>query len=79
MKIYSKNCDYSDNTGAVSHIRQKKVKLKLTVFALVTQSCPTLYNPMNSNPPHSSVHGILPASILEWVASSLSYMYLGTD
>ena len=30
MKIYSKNCDYSDNTGAVSHIRQKKVKLKLT-------------------------------------------------
>ena len=32
---------------------------------LVTQSCPTLYNPMNYGPPGSSVHGILQARILE--------------
>ena len=38
------------------------------VKVLVAQSCPTLYNPMDSSPPTSSVHGILQAIILEWVA-----------
>ena len=32
------------------------------------KSCPTLCNPMNCSPPGSSVHGILQARILEWVA-----------
>ena len=36
----------------------------------VTQSCPTLYDPMDCSPPGSSVHGTLQASILEWVAIS---------
>ena len=40
--------------------------------SLVTQSCPTLYDPMDSKPPGSSVHGILQARILEWVAISFS-------
>ena len=35
---------------------------------LVTQSCPSLCNPMDSSPPGSSVHGILQARIMEWVA-----------
>ena len=34
------------------------------------QSCPTLCNPMDCSPPGSSVHGILQARILEWVAIS---------
>ena len=34
----------------------------------VTQSCPTLCDPMDCSPPSSSVHGILQARILEWVA-----------
>ena len=34
----------------------------------VTQSCLTLCDPMNCSPPGSSVHGILQARILEWVA-----------
>ena len=38
----------------------------------VTQSCPTLCDPMNCNPPGSSVHGILQARVLEWVAISFS-------
>ena len=38
----------------------------------VTQLCPNLCNPMDSSPPGSSVHGILQARILEWVASSFS-------
>ena len=32
------------------------------------QSCPTLCDPMDCSPPVSSVHGILQARILEWVA-----------
>ena len=33
-----------------------------------TQSCLTLCNPLNCSPTDSSVHGILQARILEWVA-----------
>ena len=36
------------------------------------QSCPTLCNPMDCSPPGFSVHGILQARILEWVAVSFS-------
>ena len=39
---------------------------------LVTQSCPTLCDPMDCSPPGSSVHGILQARILEWVAMAFS-------
>ena len=38
----------------------------------VTQSCPTLCDPVDCNLPGSSVHGILQARILEWVAISFS-------
>ena len=38
----------------------------------VAQSFPTLCNPMDCSPPGSSVHGILQARILEWVAISFS-------
>ena len=36
--------------------------------ALVIQLCLTLWDPMDYSPPGSSVHGILQARILEWVA-----------
>ena len=39
---------------------------------LITQSCPTLCDPMDCSPPGSSVHGILQAIILEWVVISFS-------
>ena len=38
------------------------------------QSCPTPCNPMDSSPTGSSVHGILQARILEWVAIAFSSM-----
>ena len=38
----------------------------------VTQSCPTLCDPMDCSPPDSSVHGIFQAWILEWVPVSFS-------
>ena len=34
------------------------------------QSCRTLCDPMDHSPPGSSVHGILQARILKWVACS---------
>ena len=39
-------------------------------FCLVAKSCPTFCDPMDCNPPGSSVHGIFQARILEWVAIS---------
>ena len=39
---------------------------------LVAQSCLTLCDPMDHSPPGSSVHGIVQARILEWVATSSS-------
>ena len=36
------------------------------------QSCPTVSDPMDCSPPGSSVHGILQARTLEWVAISFS-------
>ena len=38
----------------------------------VTQSCPTLYNPMDCSLPASSFHGIFQARIVKWVAISFS-------
>ena len=42
------------------------------VKMLVVQSCPTFCHHMDCRPPGSSVHGILQARILEWVAISFS-------
>jgi len=38
----------------------------------VTQSCPTLCDPMDRSLPGSSVHGIFQAIVLEWIAISFS-------
>ena len=50
----------------------KKYLLKRKKESEVTQSCPTLCNPVDGSLPGSSVHGILQAKILEWVAISFS-------
>ena len=42
------------------------------VVVLVTQSCPTLCNPVDCNPTGSSVSEILQARVLEWVAIPFS-------
>ena len=44
--------------------------LVVVVKVIVTQSCPTLCNPMDCSPPGSSVHGIPQARIMEWVSMS---------
>ena len=47
-------------------------KVTKEVKVLVTQSCPTLCNPLNYSPPGSSVHGTLQVRILEWVTIPFS-------
>ena len=48
------------------------VKKTIKVKVLVAQSCPILCDPMDYSLPGSSVHGILQARILEWVAIPFS-------
>ena len=43
----------------------------------VTQSWPTLHDPIDCSLPGSSVHGIFQARIMEWVAISFSRKELG--
>ena len=64
MHFYSIN--FSHNFLPQSFFRTRKVK------ALVTQSYLTFCNPMDCSPPGSSVHGILQARILEWIAVPFS-------
>ena len=40
----------------------------LCVLCLIAQLCPTLCDPMDYSPPGSSVHRVLQARILEWIA-----------
>ena len=40
--------------------------------SVIAQSCLTLCNPMDCSPPGSSVHGMLQAKVLEWVAMPCS-------
>ena len=44
-----------------------KNMLNISVYVLVAQSCPTLWDHVDCNPPGFSVHGILQARALEWV------------
>ena len=51
---------------AMQKIKTSKLKV------LVAQSCPILCDPTDCSPPGSSVHEILQARIVEWVAISFS-------
>ena len=46
--------------------------LELCMCAKSLQLCPTLCDSMDCSPPGSSVHGILQAGMLEWIAISFS-------
>ena len=48
----------------------------MKVKVLVAQLCLTLCHPMACSGPGSSVHGILQAGILEWVATLLQRVFL---
>jgi len=48
------------------------ISINLAAAAKSLQSCPTLFDPIDSSPPGSPVRGILKARTLEWVAISFS-------
>ena len=50
----------------LENVKMEKMKVK------VAHLCLTLCNPLVCSPPWSSVHGILQARILEWVAIPFS-------
>ena len=58
------------NTGVGCHFLLQCMKVKSE--SEVAQPRPTLSDPMDCSPPGTSVHGILQARILEWVAISFS-------
>ena len=58
------------NTGVGCHFFLQCMKVKSE--SEVTQSCPTLCDPIDCSLPSSSVHGIFQARVLEWVAIAFS-------
>ena len=58
------------NTGVGCHFLLQCMKVKSE--SEVTQSCPTLSDPMDCNLPGSSVHAIFQARVLEWGAIAFS-------
>ena len=58
------------NTGVGCHFLLQCMKVKSE--SEVTQSCPTLHDPMDCSPSGSSIHGIFQARVLEWGAITFS-------
>ena len=62
----------NDRSGQTYFTRPWKAPSIITLCVWVSQSCPTLCDPMNCSPPVCSVHEVLQARILEWVAIPFS-------
>ena len=58
------------NTGVGCHFLLQCIKVKSE--SEVSQSCPTLSDPMDCSLPGSSAHGIFQARVLEWGAIAFS-------
>ena len=60
------------SSGSSRSMGKTQMNVCVCVRAKSLLSCPTLCAPMDCSPPGSSVHGILQAGILEWVATPSS-------
>ena len=58
------------STGVSCHFLLQCMRVKSE--SEVTQSCPTLRNPVDCSLPGSSIHGVFQARVLEWVAIAFS-------
>ena len=70
--ITSLNLTEGTKTGAKWPYQWYDLMVYFPVCIQSLQSCLTLCDPMDCSPPVSSVHGILQARILEWLASPFS-------
>ena len=62
------------NTGVGCHFLLQCMKVKSE--SEVTQSCPTLSDPMGCSLPGSSFHGVFQGTVLEWGAIAFSNLEL---
>ena len=69
--MLAKECSKFSKPGSLG-ISNFLEEISAATAAKLLQSCPTLCNPVDGSPPGSSVHGILQARTLEWVAISSS-------
>ena len=60
----------------ITYMRNLKDNIYIYICVLFTQSCLTLCNPTDYSLPGSSVHEILQARMLVWVAISFSSIYI---
>ena len=63
---------YCNKYTKLKYLQSEWYSLMYESESEVAQSCPTLCDPVDCSPPGSSVHGVLQARILEWVAISFS-------
>ena len=71
QSAYKDSCSMIDDPAQVFPVTTFP-RASIRFVCLVAQLYPTLCDPMNSSPPGSSVHVILQARILEWVANLFS-------
>ena len=64
------SCDEGENNKY--HFLRKCNNIMCVCACSVAKLCPALYNSIDCSPPGLSVHGILQASLLDWVTISFS-------
>ena len=75
MMLWKCYTQYASKFGKLSsghRTRKGQFSFQSQRTCVVSQSCLTLCDPVDCNLPGSSIHGILQARILEWVAISFS-------
>ena len=75
FSMSSSNCCFLTRIQISQEAGQAFCMLKMVTSeseSEVAQSCPTLWDPVDCSPPGSSVHGILQARMMEWIAISFS-------
>ena len=84
IKIVGRNTNnlrYADDTTLMAESEEelKSLLMKVKSESQVTQSCPTLSDPMDCSLPGSSIHGIFQPTVLEWVATAFSTTSTGSS
>ena len=72
FEIASKYCISDSSVDHDGYSISSEGFLPTVITVKITQSCPTLCNPMDCSLPGTSVHEIFQAIVLEWIAISFS-------